>query len=96
MFDLQGMTWDEDDPIMNLLLDILPAEAFLGCDIWGSDLELGMIYFPTLLGSYFEPQNLPNHRVVFDFSYVFFASKMTSSQKKGLFGCHMVTWIYPP
>ena len=29
---------------------------------WGSDLELGVIYFPTSWGTK-EPQNLPNHRV---------------------------------
>ena len=36
---------------------------FLGCDIGGAK-ELGVIYFPTNWGAK-EPQNLPNHRVVF-------------------------------
>ena len=37
--------------------------VFLGCDIGGAK-ELGVIYFPTNWGAK-EPQNLPNHRVVF-------------------------------
>ena len=36
---------------------------FLGCDIGGAK-ELGVIYFPTNWGAK-EPQNPPNHRVVF-------------------------------
>ncbi len=32
---------------------------------WGSDLELGVVYFPTNWGAK-KPQNLPNHKVVME------------------------------
>ena len=43
-------------------------DDFLGCDIGGAK-ELRVIYFPTNWGAK-EPQNLPNHRVVFLFAWV--------------------------
>ena len=45
-------------------------EGLLGCDIGGAK-ELGVIHFPTNWGAK-EPQNLPNHRVIWHFC-VFFA-----------------------
>ena len=48
---------------MGALLELVKCAFFLGCDI-GRAKELGVIYFPTNWGAK-EPQNLPNHRVVF-------------------------------
>ena len=42
----------------------IQGTSFLGCDIGGAK-EPGVIYFPTNWGAK-EPQNLPNHRVVFN------------------------------
>ena len=42
---------------------------------WGSDLEPGMIYFPTKWGAK-EPQNPQNHRVVIDYFICFFSRKL--------------------
>ena len=47
------------------------GDAFSRLWYWGSDLELGVIYFPTNWGAK-ELQNLPNHRVVFFGAFQFF------------------------
>ena len=43
------------------------SDCLLGCDIGGAK-ELGVMYFPTNWGAK-EPQNLPNHRVVWWFYF---------------------------
>ena len=48
-------------PFIGYGQDVL--KSLLGCDIGGAK-ELGVIYFATNWGAK-EPQNLPNHRVVY-------------------------------